>query len=247
MIYHFEILASTNDEAASSAYAEGDIIWADAQSAGRGQRGHKWESRKGENITFSAIFEPRFVPIPRQFLLSQMVALAVVDAMRYYGIVAKIKWTNDIYVGDKKLAGILIEHKLQGCEIGRTIAGIGLNVNQMEFSSELPNPVSMQQLTRVELDPEEVLGRVAESLMKRYDMLRQGGEQQIQEDYHELLYRRDALHWYFLPDVKRFRGTIRGVEPSGALRIENEKGEERSYMFKEIEFSVKNITKNSED
>ena len=106
MIYHFDILASTNDEAAKPAYGEGDIIWADQQSAGRGQRGHKWESRKGENITFSAIFEPRFVPILRQFVLSQAVALAVVDALRYYGIVAKIKWTNDIYVGDKKLAGI---------------------------------------------------------------------------------------------------------------------------------------------
>ena len=132
MIYHFDILASTNDEAAKPTYGEGDIIWADQQSAGRGQRGHKWESRRGENITFSAIFEPRFVPILRQFLLSQAVALGVVDALRYYGIVAKIKWTNDIYVGDRKLAGILIEHKLQGSEIGRTIAGIGLNVNQMQ-------------------------------------------------------------------------------------------------------------------
>ena len=247
MIYHFDILASTNDEAAKPTYGEGDIIWADQQSAGRGQRGHKWESRKGENITFSAIFEPRFVPILRQFLLSQAVALGVVDALRYYGIVAKIKWTNDIYVGDRKLAGILIEHKLQGNEIGRTIAGIGLNVNQMEFSPDLPNPVSMRQLTRVELDTEEVLRRVVEAVMARYEMLRQGGEQQIQEDYHEVLYRRDALHWYFLPSGERFRGTIRGVEPSGALRVENEKGEERSYQFKEIEFSVKNITKFTED
>ena len=170
MIYHFDILASTNDEAAKPTYGEGDIIWADQQSAGRGQRGHKWESRRGENITFSAIFEPRFVPILRQFLLSQAVALGVVDALHYYGIVAKIKWTNDIYVGDKKLAGILIEHKLQGGEIGRTIAGIGLNVNQMEFSPDLPNPVSMQQLTRVELDTEEVLRRYGRIVVAEQNM-----------------------------------------------------------------------------
>ncbi|MBR7096173.1 MAG: biotin--[Alistipes sp.] len=83
MIYHFDKLSSTNDEAASSAYAEGDIVWADVQSAGRGQRGHSWESRQGENVTFSAIFEPSFLPATKQFLLSEVVALAVVDALRY--------------------------------------------------------------------------------------------------------------------------------------------------------------------
>ena len=243
MIYHFDKLASTNDEAVKATYTEGDIVWADVQSAGRGQRGHKWESRKGENITFSAIFEPTFLPATKQFLISEVVALAVVDALRYYGVGAKIKWTNDIYVGDRKLAGILIEHKLSGVNISRTIAGIGLNVNQLEFSADLPNPVSMRQITRLELDCREVLERVAEKLMERYEMLRRGEEQQLQADYHELLYRRDALHWYFLPDGKAFRGTIRGVEPSGALIVENEKGEQRSYLFKEIEFSVKNITK----
>ena len=243
MIYHFDKLASTNDEAVKPSYAEGDIVWADVQSAGRGQRGHKWESREGENITFSAIFEPTFLPATKQFLLSEVVALAVVDALRYYGVGARIKWTNDIYVGDRKLAGILIEHKLSGVNISRTIAGIGLNVNQLEFSADLPNPVSMRQITRLELDCREVLERVAEKLMERYEMLRRGEEQQLQADYHELLYRRDALHWYFLPDGKAFRGTIRGIEPSGALIVENEKGEQRSYLFKEIEFSVKNITK----
>lgn len=243
MIYHFDKLASTNDEAVKPSYAEGDIVWADVQSAGRGQRGHKWESREGENITFSAIFEPTFLPATKQFLLSEVVALAVVDALRYYGVGARIKWTNDIYVGDRKLAGILIEHKLSGINISRTIAGIGLNVNQLEFSADLLNPVSMRQITRLELDCREVLERVAEKLMERYEMLRRGEEQQLQADYHELLYRRDALHWYFLPDGKAFRGTIRGVEPSGALIVENEKGEQRSYLFKEIEFSVKNITK----
>ena len=243
MIYHFDQLTSTNNEATSSAYAEGDIVWADEQSAGRGQRGHKWESRKGENITFSVVLEPKFLPAIKQFLISEVVALAMVDALRYYGIGAKIKWTNDIYVGDKKLAGILIEHKLSGSNLSRTVVGIGLNVNQMEFSSELPNPVSMRQLTRLELDCAEVLSRVAEALMARYEILRQGEEERLQTDYQELLYRRDALHWYFLPDGSRFRGTIRGVEPTGALRIENEKGVERTFLFKEVEFSVKNITK----
>ena len=98
MIYHFDQLTSTNNEATSSAYAEGDVVWADEQSAGRGQRGHKWESRKGENITFSVVLEPKFLPAIKQFLISEVVTLAMVDALQYYGIGAKIKWTNDIYV-----------------------------------------------------------------------------------------------------------------------------------------------------
>ena len=134
------------------------------------------------------------------------------------------------------MAGILIEHKLQGAGIARTIAGIGLNVNQMEFSADLPNPISMRQARRFEFDRDEVLACLASHLMARYEQLRSGDEQGLQHDYHEKLYHRDALHWFVLPDGRRFRGTIRGVESSGALRVEDEKRVEHSYLFKEIEF-----------
>ena len=238
MIYRFDILGSSNDEACKPQYVEGDIILAQRQTAGRGQRGHTWESREGENLTFSLLLEPLFLSPSEQFLISECVALGVCDALLHYGIEAQIKWTNDIYIGDRKLAGILIEHKLQGSALARTVAGIGLNVNQKAFSDDLPNPISMAQATGREFDREEVLQTVATSLMARYEQLREGGAKELQADYHQRLYRLGQEHCYALPDGSRFRGIIRGVEPTGALRIENERGELLSFLFKEVEFVI---------
>ena len=238
MIYRFNTLGSSNDEACKPQYVEGDIILAQCQTAGRGQRGHTWESREGENLTFSLVLEPLFLPPSEQFLISECVALGVCDALLHYGIEAQIKWTNDIYIGDRKLAGILIEHKLQGSALARTVAGIGLNVNQKAFSDDLPNPISMAQAAGREFDREEVLQTVAASLMVRYEQLREGGAKELQADYHQRLYRLGQEHCYALPDGSRFRGIIRGVEPTGALRIENERGELLSFLFKEVEFVI---------
>lgn len=236
MIYRFDTISSTNDEAAKIGYVEGDVVCAECQTAGRGQRGHSWESGVGLNLTFSIVFEPRFLPPTKQFLLSEAVALGVRDMLSEYGIEAQIKWTNDIYVGNQKIAGILIEHKLQSDGISRTVAGIGLNVNQMEFSSDLPNPVSMAQVSRRRFDRDNVLRTLIRCQISRYEQLRSGDEQRLQADYHHNLYRRDRLCWYALPDGSRFRGTILGVESTGALRIANELGQEHSYLFKEVEF-----------
>ena len=238
MIYRFDTLGSSNDEACKPQYVEGDIILAQCQTAGRGQRGHTWESREGENLTFSLLLEPLFLSPSEQFLISECVALGVCDALLHYGIEAQIKWTNDIYIGDRKLAGILIEHKLQGSALARTVAGIGLNVNQKAFSDDLPNPISMAQATGREFDREQVLQTVATSLMARYEQLREGGAKELQADYHQRLYRLGQEHCYALPDGSRFRGIIRGVEPTGALRIENERGELLSFLFKEVEFVI---------
>ena len=237
MIYRFATLGSSNDEACKPQYAEGDIILAERQEAGRGQRGHRWESGVGENLTFTIVFEPEFLPPQHQFLISECVALAMCDAMAEFGIEARIKWTNDIYVGERKLAGILIEHKLQGATFSRTIVGIGLNVNQKEFSCDLPNPISMTQVAGREFDRKEVLTSLASALMSRYEQLRAGEWEMLQREYHLRLYRRGEWHWYALPDGERFRGRILGVESTGALRIEMESGEEQVFLFKEVEFA----------
>ena len=173
MIYHFSITASTNDDARDEKYREGDVVWADFQTAGRGQRGHEWHSRKGENLTFSVVLEPSFVPIAEQFAVSEVVALSLVDMLSEYGIAAKIKWTNDIYVGDRKLIGILIEHSLASATLRRTIVGVGINVNQTEFDPSLPNPVSMAQLLGKELSAEEVLQCFLQHLQENYEALRE--------------------------------------------------------------------------
>ena len=240
MIHYFEQLTSSNDEATLPHYREGDIIWAERQTAGRGQRGHTWQSNEGENLTFTALLEPTFLPPSEQFSLLQVVALAMADMLSEYGIEAKIKWTNDIYVGDSKLVGILMEHKLQGTVIGRTIAGIGLNVNQTEFDPELPNPTSMRLIAGREFDRKEVLERIALHLKNRYEMLRRGEIKQLHLDYHQRLYRLGEEHTYALPDGTRFRGVIEGVESQGALKITTPQGEAYKFLFKEVEFVLKN-------
>lgn len=238
MIYHLEITTSTNDDARDEKYREGDVVWADFQTAGRGQRGHEWHSRKGENLTFSAVLEPLFVPIAEQFSVSEVIALSLVDMLAEHDIEAKIKWTNDIYVGDRKLVGILIEHSLAATTLRRTIAGVGINVNQTEFDSSLPNPVSMAQLLGRELDAEAVLKCFLDHLQRNYELLRGGAKEALHERYNTLLYRKNEFHTFALPCGTHFSGAIRGTKPSGALAIEDEKGETKDYLFKEVEFVI---------
>ena len=238
MIYHLDITASTNDDARDEKYHEGDVVWADFQTAGRGQRGHVWHSQKGENLTFSVVLEPLFVAIAEQFSVSEVVALSLVDMLAEYGIGAKIKWTNDIYVGDKKLVGILIEHSLAATTLRRTIVGVGINVNQREFDSSIPNPVSMAQLLDKQLDAEGVLKCFLAHLQRNYELLRQGEKEALHERYNTLLYRKEEYHTYALPSGERFSAKIVGTAPSGALRLENEQGETKDYLFKEVEFII---------
>jgi len=143
MIHRIAETTSTNDDARDARYRHGDVVWAERQSAGRGQRGHAWSSAEGENLTFSLVLEPVRLAVGEQFLLSQAVALALVDTFAACGIDTRIKWTNDIYAGDRKLVGILIEHRYSGPTLARSVVGIGINVNQTAFDPALPNPVSM--------------------------------------------------------------------------------------------------------
>lgn len=141
---------------------------------GRGQRGHRWHSAGGENVTFTLVLEPRFLPVDRQFLLSEAVTLGIVDCLAENGIAASIKWTNDIYVGDRKITGMLIEHKLGDGVINRTLAGIGVNVNQTEFDPSLPNPVSMALAAGRQFDRRPLLERLVACIMARYGAVRAG-------------------------------------------------------------------------
>lgn len=238
MIYRIARTTSTNDDACRPEYIHGDVIWAEEQTAGRGQRGHAWSSTRGENLTFSVILEPGFLPASEQFLLSEAVALALTDAFIRYGIGARIKWTNDIYAGDRKLVGILIEHRYAGSSLRRSIAGIGINVNQQVFDPALPNPVSMALLTGRNHDRSEVLDTVLACLHTRYAQLAGGEKQRLQEDYRARMYRLGEEHPYRLPDGTLFRAAIEGVRPSGELILRHMDGTQRTYLFKEVEFVI---------
>ena len=121
-------------------------ITADFQTSGRGQRGNSWESEAGQNLMFSFVLYPTFLKARRQFLLSQIISLAIKEELERYVSNISIKWPNDIYWKDKKICGMLIENDLTGVHISRSITGIGINVNQETFCSDAPNPVSLKQI-----------------------------------------------------------------------------------------------------
>lgn len=239
MIYYIEHTTSTNDEIRDPKYGHLDIVWAELQSAGRGQRGHSWHSTKGENLTFSMLLEPTFLPVTEQFLLSEIVALALVRTLAEYGIECRIKWTNDIYAGDNKIVGILIEHALSGDKLSRTIVGVGLNVNQEAFPSDLPNPTSMFVERGVKFERREVLKRIVANIAVLYSELEQGRKAEIERLYIDTMYHLGEAHTYAYPNGERFTATIRGVRHSGELCLEHTDGVVREYAFKEVEFCLR--------
>lgn len=235
-LYKFAQLESTNDEATNKKYRHADIILTEAQSKGRGQRGNKWDSEDGANLTFSLVLEPEFLKANEQFYLLEAVALSLVDMLRTYAIDASVKWTNDIYVGDNKLAGILIDNDIYGEYLGRSVVGIGLNVNQEVFASWVPNPTSMSLLTGQKFDKFEVLEAFYSCFAERFQMLVDGEFQTLLTDYHKNLYLLGITHTYKLPDGGTFEGRILAVAPNGELSVQDNSGQVRKFLFKEIIF-----------
>ncbi|MCM1151339.1 MAG: biotin--[acetyl-CoA-carboxylase] ligase [Alistipes sp.] len=238
MIFRLDTTTSTNDEARDTRYRHGDVVWAERQTAGRGQRGHAWSSAEGENLTFTLVLEPRFLPVNEQFLLSEAVALALVDTFAACGIETRIKWTNDIYAGDRKIVGMLIEHNCSGPTLARTIVGIGINVNQTEFDPALPNPVSMAQLTGRMFDREEVLALFLERCRSRYGQLERGEKEVMQEEYRNCMYRLGERHTYRIYGRGEIEGIIEGVRPTGELLLRHADGTPGEYLFGQIEFMI---------
>lgn len=237
-LYHFETLSSSNDEARNPRYREGDWIVVERQTAGRGQRGHTWLGGEGENLLATLLLEPRFLPVREQFLISQLSALALCDLLEEEGLHPRIKWTNDLYVGDRKMAGILIEHTLSGDSLARTMIGIGLNINQSDFDPALPNPTSLYLETGRLSERSVIAERLHKALMRRYAQLREQGGAALQQAYRERIYRRDEPQRFRLPDGEEFVGLIRGVEPTGELVVEHPDGHRKGYLFREIEFVI---------
>ncbi|MDR2883420.1 MAG: biotin--[acetyl-CoA-carboxylase] ligase [Alistipes sp.] len=239
MFYYFEELTSTIDEARDEKYRHGDVVVADHQTAGRGQRGKRWSSAPGENLTFSVVLDTSRLRTGQQFAVLQTVALALVDLLGGYGLDARVKWPNDIYVGDRKIVGVLIDHSL-GADgmLARSGAGVGINVRQRVFDDRLPNPTSMALETGRTFDLREVLERFHGGLMARFGALGEdGARESLRREYHGRLYRLDVEARFALPDGTPFTGTIRGVEPTGELLMETPDGPRR-FLFHELSFVI---------
>ena len=216
---------------------EGSVVWAEFQTAGRGQIGNSWESAEGENLTFSVVLYPTFLLANRQFLISQITALSVKQTLDRYVDDITVKWPNDIYWRDRKICGMLIENDLAGQFIYSSILGIGININQKEFKSNAPNPVSLYQIIGKRTDREKFLQEFLERLYANYLLLLQEKEVLIQEAYRQSLYRREGFHLY--EDANgRFEASIEEIEPSGYLHLRLRDNTIRRYEFKEVRFVI---------
>lgn len=232
---------STNTALASMTHAgHGTVVITDRQTAGRGQRGNSWEATPGLNVTMSMLIEPRAITAAGQFAISEIVALGVANII---SLLARpddritVKWPNDIYAGDRKIAGILIENTLAGNRIVKSIAGIGVNINQPSFESDAPNPVSLLQLTGIEQHIPTVAELIAREIMSLADLYDTPTRlSQLHEQYISMLWRRDGYHPYIETATGRtFSAAIADVAPTGHITLIDDTASRSTYAFKEIQ------------
>lgn len=251
-VYHrFDEIASTNDYArellAKSKPPEGTVIRAASQSAGRGQYGSRWLSAPGENLLLSIILYPTWLAASDQFRLSEAVALAVLDAVRLQIaqpqtarpqgsslLRACVKWPNDIYLDDWKTAGILIQNTLSGNFLQSSIVGIGLNVNQREFSSEATKATSLHLATGEPTDLDALADTLFACVEQRYLQLKSGNASALQAEYHRNLYGLGEMRSFARADGSRFEGMIQGVADDGRLVVRTDGGKEEMFGVKEV-------------
>ncbi len=214
---------------------EGTCVRTDYQTAGKGQIGRYWHSAPKKNLLCSYILYPTFLNIEQSFYLNVMSSLAIFDLCHELSINAKVKWPNDIYVNNKKLAGVLVQNTLQGQNIKSTIVGIGLNINETNFPESLPNPTSIAQLLGQSCDIETLFLSLSQHLENRYLMLKNKKLDLLWADYHSSLYLLNQPSNFLTQEGKTFIGTIFGIEPNGKLRVEVNNNIE-SFNFREIQF-----------
>ncbi len=205
---------------------EPDFIYAGYQTAGRGQTGNSWESEKGKNLICSILLPPN----KNLYFLNIAVSVAII---RLLGDAFTIKWPNDIYWKDKKLAGILLENAIIGNEVKYAIAGIGLNVNQTEFVSDAPNPVSLKQIS----GKEYAIDQLMLDLLDAIHAVLNEPEEAIWSEYKAHLYRREG-YWPFADQNSTFEAHIEDVLPSGEIVLKDPEGKERIYHFKQIRYVI---------
>lgn len=229
-VIHIEETDSTNRWLKE--HGEGEtLVVAEYQTAGKGCGSNSWESEKGKNLTFSMLIHPD-ITAHDQFRITEVTSVALCETLApYIYNKVEIKWPNDIYIGDKKICGMLIENRLQGSTVVDSIIGIGLNVNQRVFESDAPNPVSMWQLLGQDTDREALLQR----FLQKWDALWHSDS--VAADYRSRLYRKCAYAAYQDKDGQ-FEAQLIDVEPDGHLLLRDSKGCDRRYAFKEVQFII---------
>jgi BirA family biotin operon repressor/biotin-[acetyl-CoA-carboxylase] ligase len=226
----------------STPLTEGTVIMAESQYAGRGQQQNRWHSDPGKNLTFSILLKPSFLPLGEQFSLNVAISVGIVKVLqKVLGAQTKVKWPNDIYFGDGKLGGVLIENIVQGTQIKNSIIGIGLNVNQDSFPEGAPNAISVKQILHKDYELKALLAEICSNIEAAYLMLRSGNFEPLKAFYLQNLYWMNELR-PFKANAETFNGIIENVTATGQLAVSNA-GQLRLYNFKEIEFLNKPTSK----
>lgn len=236
-LFEFDELPSTNDKIRelhdSKMAGHGAVLKTLFQTKGRGQSGNLWESEKGKNLLISVLLEPATCSADEQVYINLVVGLALYDFVnRYFPARTKIKWPNDIYVDDSKIAGILIENSLQGSVIKQSIIGIGLNINQKNFS--VPKAISMSILSAKDFNINDCYAELISCINKRYDELCLHLKYKLMNDYNSVLYRKDSKAFFKVND-RVIEGEISGIDPSGKLIVMSN-GIKQVFANKEIEY-----------
>lgn len=224
-------------------------IRTDYQTAGRGQAGNSWESEAGKNVLFSTLLRYAKLPAEAQWRISMLVAVVTREVLAGHlpQEALTIKWPNDIYYGDRKLVGILIENSLAGKYVSYSIVGIGINANQTQWRSHAPNPISMKEITGKDYDLSALLQEWI-STLKSWE---NKPTEFIKQVYMQQLYRRTGEHAYVERAVStaptaiasqrvegQFMASITDITEQGQLVLRHENGEEKLYHFKQIRFVI---------
>ncbi len=240
----FVEVLSTNNLAISrirdGVACEGDVICAQWQTQGRGHAGNVWESDPHMNLLCSFILQPHHLEPSRQFLLTQVVSLAAREVIQ--SCVPKdfcsVKWPNDLYINNMKVGGILFQNTIRGNIIDFAVAGLGINVNQLVFSQDIPNPVSLRQLSKTEISLEDFRIKVANSINDYYQLtFSSSGIEILEKQYLSNLFRIGEKAIYQADD-RLFEGVIQGVDEYGRLFVRMADGTTRLFQFKEIAYVI---------
>jgi len=217
-------------------------VTAGYQTAGRGQMGTKWTSEKGMNLTFSTIAYLSNFHVSSQFYLSMAVSLAVLDALKKYAKADwAVKWPNDILANGKKICGLLIENSVKGIAVKSTIIGVGININQVNFPSNIRNTNSLKLMTQQDFDLKEILIDVLSSIKKNIENLSENNFKNLKEKYYENLFMfNKVVKFESTNESICFAGKIKEISNSGAIAIEMQNKEIKKFNFKEIRLITTN-------
>lgn len=236
--FNFQELSSTNtwlmESLAAHKLPEGTLVLAELQTEGKGQFGEIWSSEPSSSLTFSILLKPNFLPISNTFDLSICISLAIHDCLNELRPGFKIKWPNDIYFENKKVAGILIENQIHKSSCEHSVVGIGLNVNQTDFI-KLPKATSLMQIIGVNFPVQNLLDRLCETIEARYLQLRANMYPSLLKSYLEYMYWFNEIHT-FQTDAIQFNASIIGVLRNGKLLLKFSDGSTRDFEIKELQF-----------